>query len=117
MDLKIKLPKMRQPEPTKKELAAWKAFIEFAREFPGNGRLSPMVAQELERLVRKGNPLAARFKDSASKAGYRPRCPEEAPAMPPAPRRIENVRWSQKSNVDMALEPLCEGRKHDGANG
>jgi hypothetical protein len=90
---KPKLPRMRGPDPTKKESEAWALFLEIARQFPGKGGLSLIAAQELERLASKGNPLAVKFREKLSQANYRPRAPDDPPAPAPAARRIRNVRW------------------------
>jgi hypothetical protein len=102
---------MRDPEPTDKEREAWELFVKLAEEFPGNGKLSAIAAQELTRLAAKGNPLAARFKEKLSQGSYRPRTPDEAPSQPPEPRRIKNVHWMDSSNANQTNDRRNSGLK------
>jgi len=87
---------MQAPTPTVKERAAWDLFTKLVQEIPGKEGLSPIAAQELERLVTKGNPLAVQFKEKLSQASYRPRAPGEAGVSPPPARRIKNIVWKEQ---------------------
>lgn len=91
---KVRVPKMRPPEPTPKEKDAWDRFMEMATELnAGSDKLSPLLQSELDRLAAKGNPLAIRLKERLSIANFKPRGVEVAPLPPPPARRIRALQW------------------------
>lgn len=102
---KVRVPKMRPPEPTPKEKAAWERFMEMAAELNTNStELSPMLRLELDRLAAKGNPLAIRLKERLAIANFKPRSVEAAPLPPPPARRIRALQWGRPTTKKIASE-------------
>lgn len=93
---KVRVPKLRPPEPTPKERDAWQHFLAMAQELQGEGaEMSPIVRSELERLVAKGNPLAISLQRLIDAASFKPRAAEDQPLPPPTPRRISRLQWGR----------------------
>lgn len=78
-----KLPPIR---PTESEKTEWRNFESMAQASAEQnaGTVSEVIRMELERLVRKGNPLAARFASSIA--------PPPAPHLKDRKRRFSGVR-------------------------
>lgn len=94
MTNRIRTPKVRPPQASPKEVEAWKTFTEMAEAMHAeNGVMPAMVRQELDRLCRRGNPLAIRFLDSLSLAESHLRRPDEQGQDRPEIRRISRLRW------------------------
>ena len=94
---KIRRPRSRPPEPTPKEVEAWKAFTEFAEVTqPVDGHASPLLVLELERLCLKANPLALRFRDRVSRETEGLRAADEPGKAPPEMRvKSAGLKWGK----------------------
>jgi hypothetical protein len=93
---KVRVPKLRPPEPTPKEKAAWDRFMDMTAELnAGSNELSPLLKLELDRLAAKGNPLAIRLKERLAIANFKPRGVEADPLPPPPARRIRALQWGR----------------------
>lgn len=93
---KVRIPKIRPPEASPKERDAWANFLAMAKELQGDGsEMSPVVRSELDRLVRKGNPLAISLQRKIEAAAFKPRGADDEPLPPPTPRRISRLQWGR----------------------
>lgn len=93
---KVRVTRLRPPEPTPKERDAWQHFLAMAEELQGNSKeMSPLVRAELDRLVAKGNPLAIRLNERISAAEFKPRAADDKPLPPPPARRISRLQWGR----------------------
>jgi len=93
---KVRVPKIRPPEASPKERDAWANFLAMAQELQGNSlEMSPIVRSELDRLVKKGNPLAISLQRRIDAAAFKPRAADAEPLPPPAPRRISRLQWGR----------------------